>query len=261
MRRIALLSAAVGLLVFATAAWALTNTVSYTVTLKKTGKPSLKKPAKLQYKAHLHIDTNPPGSQPNTAPVTSIYFPKQIKENAALVPSCKLTDIDGKSTFPAKCNKAKVGGGTAMALAGTPGQDASQAIQEKLTVTFVNGGAHQVLLVLNSTPDAPVAISNRVVPGDLSSSDDSKFGYQVDFKIPPDLQEPVQGVKVALVDFVVNIQPKTFNAKVKGKKTQVSYLMLTGCPGGSLPIKAVAHFIDENGNPAQDVESDSTAKC
>jgi hypothetical protein len=262
VRRSALLFAAVGLLVFAAAAWAVTNTVSYKVTLKKAGaKPTAKKPAKLGYNAVLHIDTDPAGSQPNTAPVTSIYFPKQIKQNAALVPSCKLTDIDGASSFPSKCNKAKVGSGTARALAGTPGQAAAQAITEDLNVTFVSGGSKQVLLVLNSKQDAPVAISNRVVPGDLASSDDSKFGFRVDFKIPPDLQEPVTGIKVALTDFKVSLPPKSFPVKVKGKKKNVAYLELTGCPGGSVPIRAVAHFVDENGNPADDVTNDSTAKC
>lgn len=263
MRRIALLSAAVGLLVFAAAAWAVTNTVSYSVTLKKVGgKPTPKKPDKIGYKAVLHIDTAPPGSQPNTAPVTSIYFAPQIKQNAALVPSCTLKEIDGHTTFPAKCNKAKVGTGTAQALAGTPGQDAGSAIHEKLKVVFVSGGAKQILLVLNSEPGAPVSISNRVVPGDLvTPSGDSKFGYRVDFKIPPDLQEPVAGVKVALTDFNVNIVPKAFKVKVKGKPKTVSYLELTGCPGGSLPVRAIGHFVDENGNPMEDVVNDSTAKC
>ena len=262
MRRIALLSAAVGLLVFAAAAWALTNTVSYSVTLKKAGaKPTPKKPSKLGYNAVLHIDTDPPGSQPNTAPVTSIYFAKQIQQNSKLVPSCKLTDIDGKDSMPAKCNKAKVGTGTAKALAGSPGQDASGSINESLNVTFVSGGPKQILLVLNSDPSAPVKITNRVVPGDLASSDDPAFGYRVDFKIPADLQEPVAGIKVALTDFKVQLPPKSFPVKVKHKKTTVSYLQLTGCPAAGLPVRAIAHFIDENGQPAGDVTNDSVAKC
>ena len=53
----------------------------------------------------------------------------------------------------------------------------------------------------------------------------------------------------------------SFKAKVKGKKTTVSYLQLTGCPAAGLPVRAVAHFIDENGNPAGDVTNDSVAKC
>jgi hypothetical protein len=262
VRRIALLSAAMGLLLFAAAAWAVTNTVSYTVTLKKVGaKPTPKKPSKLGYKAVLHIDSDPAGSQPDTAPVTSIYFAKQIKQNAAKVPSCKLGEVDGATKLPSKCNKAKVGTGTAIALAGTPGQPAANAIVEKLNVTFISGGAKQVLLVLNSEPDAPVAIANRVVPGDLEVVNDGTFGFRVDFKIPKDLQEPVAGIKVALTDFNVSLPPKSFPVKVKGKKKNVGYLELTGCPGGSLPVRAVAHFIDENGNPAADVTNDSTAKC
>jgi hypothetical protein len=252
-------SSVVGLLVFAATALALTNTVNYTVTLKGS-KGTIKKPANLGYNAVLHIDTDPPGQQPNTAPVTSIYFPKQIKYNSKILPSCSLASVDGKDSMPPACKKAKVGTGTAHALAGSPGQDGASAINEDLDVTFLNGGAKQILLVLNSTPTAPVKITNRVVPGDLTSSDDSNFGYRVDFKIPQDLQEPVPGVKVALVDFKVQISPKSIKPKKKGGKP-VSYLQLTGCPGGSLPNKAVAHFIDENGQPAGDVESPSVTKC
>jgi hypothetical protein len=261
VRRIALL-VAVGLLATAATAWAVTNTVSYSVTIKKAGKgkPSKKNPINIGYAAKLHIDSDPSGSQPNTAPVTSIYFPSQIKQNAALIPSCSLKQIDGQQPFPAKCNKAKIGSGTANALAGTPGQPDGEAITENLNVTFVSGGSKQILLVLNSAPNAPVAITNRVVPGDLAAGG-GKFGYRVDFKIPPDLQEPVAGIKVALVDFNVNLPPKVFTVKVHGKPTKLSYLQETGCPAGGLPTRAVGHFVDENNNPSADVTNDSTFKC
>ncbi|MEA2493173.1 MAG: hypothetical protein QOJ29_1084 [Thermoleophilaceae bacterium] len=251
MRRIALLIA-VGLLATAATAWAVTNTVSYTVTLKKAaGKPSPKTPVNVGYNAVLHIDTDPAGNQPDTAPITSIYFPKQIKQNAKLVPSCTQEDIDGQQTAPAKCSKAKVGTGFASALAGSAGSPAANSVKEDLDVTFYNGkGGKQVLLVLNSQPSAPVAITNRVVPGDLASGGGA-FGYRVDFKIPEDLQNQL-GLAIALTDFKVAITNKPFKLK-NGKK--VGYLQLTGCPGGKLPIKAIAHFA------TGDVTNESTAKC
>jgi hypothetical protein len=247
------------LLATAATAWAVTNTVTYTVTLKKasSAKPTAKKPVNVQYNAVLHIDTDPTGSQPNTAPVTSIYFPKQIKQNAKYIASCTQADIDGKDTMPAKCNKAKVGTGTATALAGSPGDPSSNSVKEDLNVLFVNGkGGKQVLLILNSAEGAPVAITNRVVPGDLGPAP-APFGYKVDFKIPPDLQNQL-GLSIALTDFKVAITSKPFPAKVKGKAVKLGYLQLTGC--GTLPIRAIAHFTDSSG-ATTDVQNDSTAKC
>jgi len=260
VRRIALLVAVVGSLLAVATAWAVTNTVSYTVTLKKasTAKPSVKKPVRVQYVANLHIDSDPSGNQPDTAPVTSIYFPKQIKQNSKLLPSCSQADIDGKESLPAKCGKAKVGSGTASALAGSPGSPAANSVKEDLNVGFFNGPkAKQVLLVLNSQPGAPVAITNRVVPGDLAAGG-GNFGYRVDFKIPADLQNQL-GLSIALTDFKVTITNKPFSVKKNGKSVKVGYLELTGCPG-SLPIRAIGHFVDANG-VTSDVQNDSTAKC
>jgi hypothetical protein len=259
VRRIALLVAVVGLVAATATAWAVTNTVDYTVTLKKasSAKPSAKKPVPVAYNAVLHIDTDPAGMQPNTAPVTSIYFPKQIKQNSKYLPSCSQQDIDGQQSLPAKCNKAKVGTGTASALAGTPGSPAENSVKEDLDVGFFNGPkGKQVLLVLNSQPGAPVAITNRVVPGQLRGGA-GNFGYRVDFEIPEDLQNQL-GLSISLTDFKVTITGKSFSVKKNGKKVKIGYLEATKC--GTLPIRAIAHFKDESG-ATTDVTDDSTAKC
>jgi hypothetical protein len=256
VRRIALL-VAVGLLATAATAWAVTDTLSYSVTLKTVGagKATPKKPLRVAYNALLHIDTDPAGSQPDTAPVTSIYFPSQIKQNSKLLPSCTQQQIDGQQTMPAKCNKAQVGTGTASALAGSPGSPASNSVKEDLNVKLINGpSGKQVLLVLNSAANAPVAITNRVVPGDLGAAS-APFGYKVDFKIPDDLQNQL-GLSIALTDFKVNVTNKAFTVKKGKKKVQVGYLEETGCPAsGQVPIRAIAHFT------SGDVTSDSQSKC
>jgi hypothetical protein len=260
VRRIALLVVVVGALAAAATAWAVTNTVTYTVALKKaTGKPTTKKPVRVTYNALLHIDTDPSGSQPDTAPVTSIYFAKQIKQNSKLIPGCTVADIDGKQSMPAKCTKGKVGTGTASALAGSPGSPSSNSVKEDLNVTFINGkSGKQVLLVLNSQPSAPVAITNRVVPGDVVAAS-APFGYRVDFKIPEDLQNQL-GLSIALTDFKVSITNKAFKVKVHGKTKSVGFLELTGC--GELPVRAVAHFKDSaNGGATTDVTNDSKSKA
>jgi hypothetical protein len=232
------------------------------VTLKKASSatPTAKKPVNVAYNATLHIDTNPPGSQPDTAPITSIYFPKQIKQNAKLLPGCSQADIDGKPAMPAKCNKGKVGTGTATALAGTPGDPAANSVKEDLNVVFINGSnGKQVLLVLNSNPGAPVAITNRVVPGNLKTGSGA-FGYIVNFEIPADLQNQL-GLSISLTDFKVAITSKSFTVKVKGVTKKMGYLQLVAkCPGGKVPIKAIAHFKDTAGVQT-DVTNESTSKC
>jgi hypothetical protein len=259
VRRIALLAVAVGVLAAAATAWAVTNTITYTVTLKKAaaGKPTAKKPVPVAYNAVLHIDTDPAGSQPDTAPVTSIYFPKQIKQNSKYIPGCTLGDIDGQQAMPAKCKKGLVGTGTASALAGSPGSPAANSVKEDLNVTFINGkNGKQILLVLNSQPSAPVAIQNRVVPGDLAAGG-GQYGYRVDFKIPEDLQNQL-GLSIALTDFKVAITGKKFAAKKNGKAVKLGFLELTGC--GTLPIRAIAHFKDSAGT-VTDATNDSKAKA
>jgi hypothetical protein len=261
VRRIALI-AAMALFATAATAWAVTNTLTYSATLKKAGsaKPTAKKPVNVGYNALLHIDTDPTGSQPDIAPVTTIYFPKQIKQNAKPWPGCKMAEIDGQTTFPSKCNRAIVGTGTATAYAGSPGHPVGESVKEDLTVKAVNEtGGKRILLVLTSAPGAPVAINNRVVPGALGSAS-GNFSYKVAFTIPDDLQNQL-GLSIALADFKVNIGNKAKEIKVSGRKFKAGYLQLTGCPaGGTVPIRAVATFKDENGVTSEKT-SDSTAKC
>jgi hypothetical protein len=244
--------------------YAVTNTLDYSAKLSYKGKPSKKKPANLAYTGTLHIDTDPSGHQPDTAPVTSIYFAKAIKHNAKYFPSCTRSEIDGKGIFPSKCNKAVVGQGTANALAGLPGNPSSQSVNQGLNVKAVNGPkGKSIFLVLNSKPDAPVAISNRVVPGAVVKSSGA-FGFRVRFTIPNDLQSQL-GLSISLTDFNVKIGSKarTVAVKVKGKKKpqkrRLSYLQLTSCKR-SLPNKAITEFKDTSGGK-RSVTSESVAKC
>jgi hypothetical protein len=240
-------------------AYAVADTLTYSGKVTYKGKPSVKKPANTAYTGTLHIDTNPPGSQPDTAPTTMVYFAKAFKLNAAYFPTCSITDIDGQPAFPAKCNAAVVGSGTATALAGSPGSPASSSVREDLSVKAVNGTKGKVLyLVLTSNPGAPVAINNRVVPGTVVKQS-GVFGYLVRFDIPADLQSQL-GLSISLTDFNVTIVGTPRKVKIKGKSTKVSYLQLTACKG-SLPVKAIAQFKDASTGAIAPVTSESTAPC
>ena len=260
MRRLVLVVAIAAAALFAVTglAHAVTNTLGYSANLSFKGKPTTKKPANLAYTGTLHIDTNPSGHQPDTAPVTSIYFAKSVKNNAKHFPFCMRSEIDGKATFPSKCHKAVIGTGTAIALAGLPGSPALQSVKEDLNVKAVNGPKGKtIFLVLSSKPGAPVPITNRVVPGAVVKSS-GPFAFRVQFTIPNDLQSQV-GLSISLTDFNVKIGNKVRTVKVERKMTRVSYLQLTSCKG-HLPNKAIANFKDTSGN-RHSVTSESRAKC
>ena len=240
-------------------AYAVTNTVTYTSKVSYKGKPTSTKPVNMAYQGILHIDTDPQGQQPDTAPRTSVYYAKAIKNNAKYFPFCNATEIDGQPSLPAKCKKAIVGTGTASSLAGSPGTTGS-SIRENLTVKAVNGPKGKVIyLVLNSTPDAPVAIQNRVVPGTVVKASGA-FGFLTRFDVPADLQEQL-GLRIALTDFNVKISGTPRKVKVGTVYKTISYLQLTSCKG-SLPVKAIAQFKDSaNGDTIKPITSTSSAKC
>ncbi len=240
-------------------AYAVTNTVTYSAKVSHKGKPSVKKPAPATYTGILHIDTDPSGQQPETAPVTSVYFAKAFKNNAAYFPFCNQSEIDGMTALPAKCKKAIVGSGTASALAGSPGNPSSQSVREDLNVTAVNGPKGKAFyLVLNSKEGAPVAITNRVVPAKVVKASGA-FGFLLQFVIPADLQTQL-GLSISLVDFNVKVPGTLKTVTVKKKKVKLSYLSLTSCKG-SLPVKAIAEFKDSSTGVAKPVTSTSSAKC
>lgn len=247
--------------VFATAAYAVTSTLTYSAKSDITGKPSVTKPAYLTYTGTLHIDTDPAGQQPEAAPRTSVYFANGIKNNAKYFPFCNQTEIDGQPALPAKCKKAIVGSGTASALAGTPGNSSQQSVKEDLSVTAVNGPkGKSIYLVLNSEPGAPVAITNRIVPGTVKSSSGT-FAFLVQFNIPEDLQEQL-GLAISLTDFKVTIRGTPRKLKVGRVYKKISYLGVSKCPKGRLPVKAITQFKDvDNGNQLQSVTSTSSSKC
>jgi hypothetical protein len=240
-------------------AYAVTDTVTYTSKVSFKGKPTAKKPVNTSYQGILHVDTDPGGQQPETAPTTSVYYAKGFKTNGKYFPFCNASEIDGQATFPSKCNKAKVGTGTASSLAGTPGSPSSQSVREDLTVTAVNGPKGKVIyLVLNSTPGAPVAIQNRVVPGTVVKSSGA-FAFLVRFDVPADLQEQL-GLSIALTDFNVKISGTPRKVKVGKVFQKISYLQLTSCKS-SLPVKAIAQFKDKDSGQIKPTTSTSSAKC
>jgi hypothetical protein len=248
-------------LVFAAVAIALTNnTVNYDSTIAQ--KKMADGDQNLVYTGTLDIGTSD-GTQPNTAPLTELFFAKQLRNNGTDFPSCKVSDVDGKTEIPDKCEKAVVGGGRAAALVGQPGS--SNSIRQELTVVAINGhGGKKLMLALIGG----AVTSYRVIPGDIAGAP-SPYAYKVGFKVPPELQGQL-GTQIALINFEVKINKNkkiTVVKKKNGKKTKtkvsVSYLQLKNCPrAGLLPVRAVVHFNNDDNSPGgQVVPDDGTMTC
>jgi hypothetical protein len=238
-------------------AYAVTNTVTYTGVGSHKGKPTTKKPVNFSYTGTLHIDTEPPGQQPDVAPTTDVYFDKGVRNNAAYFPFCNRSELDGVATIPAKCQKAKVGSGTAQAIAGTPGT--APAVIEPLDVLAFNGPKGRNLwLVVKSAQGAPVQLPYTVIPGTVRKSS-GIFGFLVRFEVPENLQNQ-QGLDISLTDFKVTIPSKARTIKIKRKKVKASYLQLTACRG-KMHNKAVVKFRDKDTGQINSVTDSRNGKC
>jgi hypothetical protein len=255
-----------GVVFFAMAAIALAltnNTVDYSSTLAQKGKAT-KNGTNTAYTGVLAVGTTD-GSQPNTAPLTEVFFAKQVKRNSAKFKSCNVSDFSGKTSAPAKCKAANIGGGTATAYVGTAGQPLSPGGKQDLKVTAYNGNkGKQILLVLTG---GALGATQQVIPGDIQAAP-KPFGFKVAFKVPKALQGQVGTAQIALTNFDVNISTKKTVKVVRkvGKKKkafQVSYLQLTACPKpGNLPVKATVHFNkDDNTSGGPVISDQSTMAC
>jgi len=216
VRKLALLVAAVVSLAAAATAYAVTDTVTYKVSISpsKAGhKPGL------TYKATTSVH-GPGGTQPDGVSELDVFFARQFRNNGAAFPSpCKQSDIDGKTAIPHKCNKALIGSGTATANAGTAGS--SSLGSENLTVKLFNAShGKSVLLVVNGT--SPFAIHNRVIVGKVKRLAHGKFGYEDVFVVPQSLQTiPGTAIPSVITDSTLSIG-RTFH--------HIGYAQLTGCP-------------------------------
>ena len=240
-------------------AWAVTDQVNYSATLPSQTKAKPGAPGNSGYKAVLDI-TTPEGTQPDSAPLTELFFSNGLQLNGSKFAACRQSAIDGQTAFPRACKRAVVGKGNAVARIGQAGHPS--AVTENLSVTAVNGkkrrNGDQLYLVLKEKPGQPVAIPNRVIAGDVSKAR-SPFGTRVAFHVPPELQARA-GAQIALTHFDVSLfSDKGANRKTvaikrrvgRRKRTvRITFLQVKKCPAAHvLPSKATVHFNDDAGNP------------
>jgi hypothetical protein len=241
------------------AAGAVTNSVAFSGRLAMASTPSAAAPANTGFEWTDHITTSPAGYQPETADSFKVSFPSPLILNAQDFPACTASIADGHTTLSTDCQNAVVGSGTATMYAGSPGSPLSNSVREDLVVTAVNGSpaGSAMLLILNSTPTAPVAIRNRVLTGTIGPEPGYAFG--VEFAVPQDLQNQL-GLSIAITDLDVTISGTPRPITVGSTTKSISYLQLPSC-GEALPARQLTSFRTANNAAHTTLASDASVAC
>jgi hypothetical protein len=253
---VGLLFAALLALVTPAAASAVTDVVAFSGRLAMASQPSPEAPANTGFGWAHHITTSPAGSHPDTAPSFVVLFPAPFILNAQDFPTCTATAVDGQAVLSPDCQNAMVGSGTATMWAGSPGSPQSNSVREDLTVSILNGSpaGSSILLVLTSTPYAPIAIRNRVIAGTIAA--EPGYAFAVRFTVPADLQNQL-GLAIVLSDLDVTISGTPRPITVGGTRRDMSYLQVADC-GESLSARQLTDF---STTPSSTVTSDAGIPC
>jgi hypothetical protein len=206
-----------------TEAFAVNADQSMTVKVSSSKAGTKKKPRSV---GTLKVDIKTTPHDPAPAFATKkaiIYFDKNLVFNGSKFPSCTLTQAQAHS---AACTKAKVGTGSATAIAG-----GSIPVND-VKVTLFNGPKGKNLWLLVTEAQFNV---NTVMQGTLAGST-GKFGKKLIVDIPENLQN-VAGLFITLTRFQTNVA-RSYKRK--------PYIGLTGCTGGHLNFAGDFTFTDDD---------------
>jgi len=149
-----------------------------------------------------------------------IKLDRNISFGGYKLPGCSATQV-----VLGTCDaKAKVGGGTALALAA--------GLDEPLKLTAFNGNDGRTLLI-HVEGQRPVPM-NDVLVATLSRSS-GRYGSKMTIDVPQSLQQPAPGVLATLLDF---------NLTVKGGTTSAPLIGVSGCPRGGLNVGGAFTYTD-----------------
>jgi len=183
-----------------------------------------------------------------------------IRSNAQYFPSCAQNQVDGQLQIPQACAAAIVGTGTASFLAGSPGTPAANSVREDMTIKLMNGSpaGSTLWMIVNSSPSAPVAITNRVLAGTISPAT-SPYGLALKFQVPPDLQSQL-GLAITFTDLDVTISGATRAVTTPGGPAALSFLQATGC-GNPLPFQSAVSVKDKGTAQLKTLNFQGTTPC
>ena len=218
MRRIALtaMAALIALAVAAPSAFAVNSILKFEASV--VGKAGTKsKPAAVGLKVRPFYDTLQPDAEaPFAWSEATVHLPKELVFNSKSFPRCTAAQAATSAGRSGACKKAEIGKVNAKGFA--------LGLVEPLTVGMYNGSVKDTVLLYLSG-DTPVII-DHVVVGKLKKVT-GKYGWELSFSVPSDLQQPAPGAWATVLDFKTEVKARS----VKKGKRKIPYIGLTGCPG------------------------------
>jgi len=215
---------------------AINPTLGITATVSPNSHGTKKKPKKT--KLVVKLSTTPDVNEaPSPATKAVVHLGNELTFNGKALKTCSAAKITADDT---SCPKgSKVGSGFAHGnVRGVGGED--------LTVKAFNGpGGNKLELLLDGS--SPLTI-HEVIEGVLSS-DVAPYGKKLTVNIPADLQEPVPGAKVELLEF-----DTTINAVTGTKKRP--YVGINSCRD-----KAISFGIDYTFQDGSTKSAQTTTTC
>lgn len=171
-----------------------------------------------------------------------IQLPKGIKINYKSFPECKLPADQEKVGGYCEDNapKSKVGSGTATASV----VDVDFNPTGKLTPYIGSNGR----LLIRTQFDSPAVIDQPLI-GNVSTSGGA---YAFGFKVPTELQTPIENADQQILNFALKFDKKTVK---KGKK-KIGLVELTSCPKGGYVFKGTFTF-----KSGQTATAEKTVAC
>lgn len=198
------------------------------------------------FHVHVRFGTDPPGAQPFTVRKATILFPDHAGTNGRLFPSCGARRIERFNGDIRRCPKgSRIGGGTAKALAIQLGVAATAR------VTMFNSRRGRAITI-NVQTNLPAYI-NESFEAPLTQLH-GRYGEKLELSDPPELQQILDGVWVAVKDFDV-----TVSGVVRSHGVTYSYLRARSCPATA--ARSIIDFYNGETGVAATVTTDTKVRC
>lgn len=198
------------------------------------------------FRVHARFSADPPAADPLTIQKAVVYFPDRAGTNGHLFPSCSARMIDRFHGNVARCPRgSKIGSGTVKA----------RAIQLGITATahvtaFNSRGGRAITLNVQTYLPAYINESFEAPLEQLRG----RYGEKLTIVDPPELQQILDGVWIAVEDFDM-----TVSGAIRSHGVTYSYLRARRCP--RRPMRGVFDFIDGPSGQTSTVTADARVRC
>jgi hypothetical protein len=198
------------------------------------------------FHVHVSFSTDPPGAQPFTLQQATILFPDHAGTNGRLFPSCSARLIERFHGDVHRCPKgSKIGSGIVKASAIQLGIVATGH------VTMFNS-RHGKAITFNVQTYLPAYI-NESFEAPLVQLH-GRYGERLTLSDPPELQQILDGVFVAVKDFDV-----TVGGTVRSHGVTLSYLKARTCP--TTALRGLFDFVNGETGQTAATTTDARVRC